>query len=51
MHSRGDILIDDFERNTTAWKLEGGFAILHLDFETTRDELENEIVRRGKAYI
>lgn len=51
MHSRGDILIDDFERNTTAWKLEGGFAILHRDFETTRDELEKEIVRRGRAYI
>lgn len=45
MHSRGDVLIDDFEKNTTAWKLEGGFAILHRDFQTTRDELEREIVR------
>lgn len=49
MHSRGDILIDDFEKNTTAWALEGGFAILHRDFETTRDELEREIVRSNRA--
>lgn len=49
MHSRGDILIDDFEKNTNAWKLEGGFAILHRDFSTTRDELQREIVRRGQA--
>lgn len=47
MHSPGDILIDDFERNIRAWQAENGFGILHLDFETTRDELENEIVRRG----
>ncbi|WP_457663678.1 5' nucleotidase, NT5C type [Sinorhizobium medicae] len=49
MHSRGDILIDDFERNTKAWRLEGGFAILHRDFKTTRDELEREIVRSSRA--
>jgi 5'-nucleotidase len=49
MHSRGDILIDDFERNTKAWKLEGGFAILHRDFKTTRNELEDEIVRSVAA--
>lgn len=49
MHSRGDILIDDFERNTKAWQLEGGVAILHRDFKTTRDELEREIVRSAAA--
>ncbi|WP_156392858.1 hypothetical protein [Rhizobium sp. Root1220] len=49
MHSRGDILIDDFERNTKAWQQEGGIAILHRDFQTTRDELEREIVRSAAA--
>lgn len=45
MQSPGDILIDDFERNTKAWQLEGGFAILHKDFKTTTKALEDEIVR------
>jgi 5'-nucleotidase len=49
MHSRGDILIDDFERNTKSWQMEGGFAILHRDFKTTRDELEREMVRSAAA--
>jgi len=49
MHSRGDILIDDFERNTKAWQMEGGFGILHRDFATTRDELEREMVRSAAA--
>lgn len=49
MHSRGDILIDDFEKNTKAWALEGGFAILHRDFKKTRDDLEREIVRSAAA--
>jgi len=29
MHSPGDILVDDFERNTSAWEKAGGRAILH----------------------
>lgn len=29
MHSPGDILIDDFDRNTKAWEKSGGRAILH----------------------
>ena len=46
MHAPGDILIDDFKRNTKAWEEEGGFAILHRDFDTTRDKLEAEIRKR-----
>ncbi|UIY28725.1 hypothetical protein LZK73_18530 [Neorhizobium galegae] len=49
MHSRGDILIDDLEKEHDGLKLEGGFAILHRDFATTRDALEDEIVRSGRA--
>lgn len=39
MHAVGDILIDDFERNTKAWEEEGGVAILHRDFKTTFEDL------------
>jgi 5'-nucleotidase len=39
MHAPGDILIDDFERNTQAWEKEGGVAVLHTSFERTRAEL------------
>lgn len=43
MHAPGDILIDDFERNTKAWEKAGGFAILHRGFETTSYELDWEL--------
>lgn len=39
MHAPGDILIDDFERNTKAWEEEGGVAILHQSFGQTEKEL------------
>jgi 5'(3')-deoxyribonucleotidase len=39
MHAAGDILIDDFERNTTAWAKAGGVAILHRNFEDTKKAL------------
>lgn len=35
MHASGDILIDDFERNTTAWSKAGGISILHRSFGDT----------------
>lgn len=42
MHEPGDILIDDFERNTKAWEAAGGRAILHAgDFELTRAALKS----------
>lgn len=40
MHEPGDILIDDFDRNTNAWKAAGGRAILHKgDFGHTKAQL------------
>jgi hypothetical protein len=48
MHARGDILIDDFRRNTLAWQQEGGIAILHRDFPTTRERLEYWIVESAR---
>lgn len=39
MHAPGDILIDDYRRNTEAWATAGGFAILHREFEKTRSTL------------
>lgn len=39
MHAAGDILIDDFEKNVSAWKDAGGVAILHRSFDDTRSRL------------
>lgn len=41
MHGIGDILIDDYGRNCTAWEEFGGVAIKHegTDFETTKHKL------------
>lgn len=39
MHAPGDVLIDDFEKNCIPWTEHGGYAILHKDFKTTRDNL------------
>lgn len=49
MHAPGDILIDDFEKNTVAWEDGGGVAILHRDFETTRAELDRAILKAKQA--
>ncbi|WP_156330357.1 5' nucleotidase, NT5C type [Bosea vaviloviae] len=43
MHARGDILIDDFEKNTRAWDAAGGMSILHRDFAGTRLQLQTYI--------
>lgn len=40
MHAPGDVLIDDYRRNTEAWSAAGGVAILHRDWEGTRRALE-----------
>lgn len=39
MHAPGDILIDDFRRNTEAWEAAGGVAILHRNWFDTRTAL------------
>lgn len=36
---QGDILIDDFHKNTTAWEASGGRAILHTDWPSTLEAL------------
>lgn len=40
MHDQGDVLIDDWEKNTIPWDEAGGNAILHTDFPTTMWKLE-----------
>lgn len=35
MHSPGDVLIDDFEKNCIPWREHSGVAIQHKDFATT----------------
>jgi hypothetical protein len=40
MHSPGDVLIDDFEKNCIPWAEHGGYAIHHKDFVTTKDHLD-----------
>ena len=39
MHSPGDVLIDDFEKNCIPWAEHGGFAIHHKNFKSTRNYL------------
>jgi len=40
MHAQGDILIDDFPKNISAWEKEGGVGILHKgDFSETFQNL------------
>lgn len=41
MHSPGDVLIDDFEKNCIAWREHGGIAIQHKNFKDTFDELNS----------
>ena len=43
MHAPGDILIDDFEKNTRAWDAAGGMSILHRDFDGTRLQLQTHL--------
>jgi 5'-nucleotidase len=40
MSAPGDILIDDYDRNTRLWTEEGGVSILHRSFDETRKALE-----------
>ena len=39
MHSPGDILIDDFEKNCIPWREHGGIAIQHTNFDSTKKQL------------
>jgi 5'-nucleotidase len=45
MHAPGDILIDDFLKNTEAWVSAGGVAILHRNFADTSAMLDAAIER------
>lgn len=45
MHQPGDILIDDWGKNTRAWEAAGGTAIKHENFEQTAAELEWHLYR------
>lgn len=40
MHSPGDVLIDDFEKNCIPWREHGGIAIQHINFEKTSSMLD-----------
>lgn len=39
MHQKGDVLVDDFEKNCDSWNKEGGISIVHRNFTDTLDEL------------
>jgi 5'-nucleotidase len=39
MHSPGDVLIDDFEKNCIPWRKMGGVAIHHKNFDETKKQM------------
>lgn len=41
MHSPGDVLIDDFEKNCIPWQEHGGIAIHHKNFKETIAQLSS----------
>lgn len=43
MHAPGDVLIDDYRKNTEAWAAAGGVAILHRAFDDTRASLQSAL--------
>jgi 5'(3')-deoxyribonucleotidase len=47
MHEAGDILIDDWKKNTEAWESAGGVAILHRSFAETTATLRALIEVEG----
>jgi len=49
MHALGDILIDDFEKNTRSWSEAGGISILHRNFDDTRVLLRTALAMRSAA--
>ena len=50
MHSPGDILIDDFEKNIKAWQDEGGVGIHHEGcFQDTQNHLIGAYARVAKG--
>ncbi|MFG1401987.1 5' nucleotidase, NT5C type [Xanthobacter sediminis] len=48
MHQVGDILIDDFRRNTEAWEASGGRAILHRSYPETVALLRAALAEGGR---
>lgn len=46
MHKPGDILIDDFAKNITAWIEMGGYGIYHESYDSTVSQLVSYISSR-----
>lgn len=49
MHSPGDVLIDDFEKNCIPWREHGGIAIHHKNFKTTMSQVADIFNLRGNG--
>ena len=47
MHSPGDVLIDDFEKNCIPWREHGGIAIQHKNFDSTMSQVANIFNLKG----
>ena len=51
MHAPGDILIDDYRRNTEAWTAAGGVAILHRSWDATYGELFDALKMKPEKLV
>lgn len=45
--AKGNVLIDDYDKNITAWRLMGGFGVLAAGFESIRQQLLHLEVYHG----
>lgn len=47
MHNPGDILIDDYEKNTKPWVKAGGIGILHVGWDVTIERMSGLVDLRA----
>lgn len=50
MQKPGDVLIDDYGKNITPWIEAGGFGVVHKDWKSTTEVVEEYLFGQGIVY-